>query len=68
LRFASSLLLAWNISAAEAAHGDAPEIEPAHLLIGLSKRCDLDLDHARARVKAVEGEHPDALAHDIREL
>lgn len=68
MRFASSLLLAWNISAGEAAYGHAPEIEPAHLLMGLTKLCDLDRDKARARAKPVDHEPPEALAHDVDEL
>ena len=42
--YAPSTVLAWNIAAIEAKSGHASEISPAHLLLGLCKLCDLDLD------------------------
>ncbi len=42
--YSPSTIVAWNIAAIEAKTGRAQEIEPAHLLLGLCKLCDLDLD------------------------
>ncbi|MGM0457165.1 MAG: ATP-dependent Clp protease ATP-binding subunit [Cyanobacteriota bacterium] len=42
--YAPSTVLAWNIAAIEAKSGHASEISPAHLLLGLCKLCDLDLE------------------------
>jgi ATP-dependent Clp protease ATP-binding subunit ClpC len=42
--YAPSTVLAWNIAAIEAKSGHATEIEPAHLLLGICKLCDLDID------------------------
>lgn len=41
--YSQSLILAWNLAALEAQAGNSPEIEPAHLLLGVCKLCDLDL-------------------------
>ncbi|MBO9998240.1 MAG: ATP-dependent Clp protease ATP-binding subunit [Cyanobacteria bacterium SID2] len=42
--YAPSTVLAWNIAAIEAKSGHASEISPAHLLLGLCKLCDIDLE------------------------
>jgi len=42
--YAPSTVLAWNIAAIEAKSGHAVEIAPAHLLLGICKLCDLDID------------------------
>ena len=42
--YAPSTVLAWNIAAIEAKSGHATTIEPAHLLLGICKLCDLDID------------------------
>jgi len=42
--YAPSTVLAWNIAAIEAKSGHATAIEPAHLLLGICKLCDLDID------------------------
>lgn len=42
--YAPSTVLAWNIAAIEAKSGNASEIAPAHILLGLCKLCDLDTD------------------------
>jgi len=67
MRFATSLLLAWNVAATEAAHGNAPQIELAHLLMGLTKVCELD-DGTLARATRVDGEPPETLAQHVDEL
>ncbi len=41
--YAESLVLAWRYAAGEAYYGKAAEIEPAHLLLGLCKICDVNL-------------------------
>lgn len=40
--YSPSTILAWNIAAIEAKSGNAIELEPAHLLLGICKLCDLD--------------------------
>src|SRR5205814_4967531 len=42
-RYAGSVALALGIARIEARAGGAPEIEPGHLLLGLSKLCRTDL-------------------------
>jgi hypothetical protein len=41
-RYSDSLVLSWQVAELEARRLHAPFIEPAHLLIGLSKIVDLD--------------------------
>lgn len=41
--YSPSTILAWNIAAVEAKAGHASEIEPAHILLGVCKLCDLDI-------------------------
>jgi ATP-dependent Clp protease ATP-binding subunit ClpC len=53
--YSQDLVLAWTIAAAEAQAGNANEIEPSHLLLGLCKLCDLDLDQLFAAQREV---HP----------
>lgn len=43
--YAISTLLAWNIAGTEAQAGHATEIEPAHILLGLCKLCDVSPAH-----------------------
>ena len=43
-RYSHGVLVVWSIAAAEARAAGAATLEPAHLMIGLSKLCDLDLD------------------------
>ena len=42
-RHSDSLVLAWQVAAAEARHLRSPQIEPHHLLLGLCKLIDLDI-------------------------
>ena len=42
--YSQSLIVAWSIAAAEAQAANASEIEPAHLLLGLCKFPDIDLN------------------------
>jgi ATP-dependent Clp protease ATP-binding subunit ClpC len=42
--YSPSLIFAWEIAAVEAKASNANEIEPSHLLIGLCKLCDSDLE------------------------
>jgi len=42
--YSPSIILVWNIAALEAKTGRASEIDPAHLLLGVCKLCDLDPD------------------------
>jgi ATP-dependent Clp protease ATP-binding subunit ClpC len=42
--YSKGLTLAWNIAAHEAVAGKSLKIESAHLLLGLCKLCDLDLE------------------------
>ncbi len=42
--YTESLILAWNLAATEALRSDALEIEPIHLMMSLSKLCDLELN------------------------
>jgi len=42
--YSPSLIFTWEIAAVEAKATNATEIEPSHLLIGLCKLCDLDLE------------------------
>ncbi|MCP2727297.1 hypothetical protein [Limnofasciculus baicalensis] len=42
--YSPSLIFTWEIAAVEAKASNANEIEPSHLLIGLCKLCDLDLE------------------------
>lgn len=42
--YSPSLIFAWEIAAVEAKASNATEIEPSHLLIGLCKLCDSDLE------------------------
>jgi len=50
MRVSDGLPLSWRIAAREAPVGHLPEIEPAHLLIGLCKLCDLGAAQVRALV------------------
>lgn len=47
-RYSPNILLIWSLAATEAVTSSADEIEPAHLLLGLCKFCDLDLDELYA--------------------
>ena len=40
--YSPSTILVWNIAAIEAKSGKSSEIDPAHLLLGVCKLCDLD--------------------------
>ena len=42
--YTESLILAWNLAANEAHQSNALEIEPIHLMMSLSKLCDLDVN------------------------
>lgn len=42
--YSMDLVLAWRIAAAEAQMGNAHEIEPSHLFLGLSKLSEINLD------------------------
>lgn len=42
--YSPSLIFAWEIAGVEAKASNATEIEPSHLLIGLCKLCDSDLE------------------------
>ena len=42
--YSPSLIFTWEIAAVEAKASNATEIEPSHLLIGLCKLCDSDLE------------------------
>ena len=42
--YSPSVILVWRIAAGEAHAGNATEIEPSHLLLGLCKLCDLDFE------------------------
>ena len=53
-RYSQSVMLVWRIAAAEAYVGNAAEIEPAHLLLGLCKLCDLDFEELFAAQPGVE--------------
>jgi ATP-dependent Clp protease ATP-binding subunit ClpC len=70
-KYTPSIILIWSIAAAEAQAGHAAEIEPAHLLLGLGKLCDLDLDELRAGQPAAEAEvwqETEADAAELRRL
>ncbi len=43
-RYSPGIILIWNTAANEAVACGAEEIEPAHLLLGLCRFCDLDLE------------------------
>jgi hypothetical protein len=44
-RHSSSLILIWRIAEFEARHLNASTIEPTHLLLGLCKVVDLDMQN-----------------------
>jgi ATP-dependent Clp protease ATP-binding subunit ClpC len=60
-QYSQSAILVWSIAAAEAQAGNASEIEPAHLLLGLCKFPDLDFDELFAARPAVGP----ALRHEL---
>jgi ATP-dependent Clp protease ATP-binding subunit ClpC len=60
--YAQSVMLIWDIAAGEAAAANAQEIQPAHLLLGLTKACDLDWNQFFAARPGV----PVGLRHDIQ--
>jgi ATP-dependent Clp protease ATP-binding subunit ClpC len=64
MRVSDGLLLSWRIAAWEASAGHSPEIEPAHLLIGLCKLCDLGAEQVRALVRPGEVGDLEALTAD----
>jgi len=53
-RCSHSTLLVWTIAADEALAGNSEEIEPAHLLLGLLKLCDLGPDELAAVAAGAE--------------
>jgi ATP-dependent Clp protease ATP-binding subunit ClpC len=70
-KYSQSVILAWSIAAGEAQAGNAMEIDPAHLLLGLCKLCDLDFDELFAEQPPVDPGLRDELpaeAAQIREL
>jgi ATP-dependent Clp protease ATP-binding subunit ClpC len=52
--YSSGVILAMQIAAAEAQSGNAAEIEPEHLLIGMCKICDLDVEQARHEIPSAD--------------
>jgi len=46
-QYSKSVVLVWKLAASEAETGSSAEIEPAHLLLGLCKLCDLKLELER---------------------
>jgi ATP-dependent Clp protease ATP-binding subunit ClpC len=64
MRVSDGLLLSWRIAAREASVGHSPEIEPAHLLIGLCKLCDLGAAQVRALVRPGEARDLEAVTAD----
>jgi ATP-dependent Clp protease ATP-binding subunit ClpC len=53
--YSNSALIAWNIAGVEAQAGHAAEIEPAHVMLGLCKLCDINVDELGDRV--FQGDH-----------
>jgi hypothetical protein len=41
-QFSDGLMFVWSVAESEAKHSRAPEIEPVHLMLGLSKASELD--------------------------
>jgi ATP-dependent Clp protease ATP-binding subunit ClpC len=56
--YPDSMMVAWLLAAIEAQEANASEIEPAHLLLGLAKLCDHDLDDLDGAIRVL-GIRPD---------
>lgn len=63
--YSPSTILAWNIAAIEAKTGNATELEPAHLLLGICKLCDLDGESLPIEVNEGEKELVQEIQADI---
>jgi ATP-dependent Clp protease ATP-binding subunit ClpC len=68
VQYAHSVVLAWDIAAAEAKVGNAVAIEPAHLLLGVCKLCDLPWDELRAVSPGADAAIHRELEADIKAL
>jgi len=67
-QYAPSLAIAWTIAATEAQAGNAPAIEPAHLLLGICKLCDLDLDELLAALPQLDPRARVTIGSDVDRL
>lgn len=67
-QYSPSVIFAWEIAAAEAKAGNAAEIEPAHLLLGICKLSDFDQDSLQAMTPREESELVRLLQTDIQAL
>lgn len=63
-----STLLAWNIAGTEAQAGHATEIEPAHIMLGLCKLCDVSPSHLDDRVFQGSMSLREEFEHDLKTL
>lgn len=66
--YSPSTILAWNIAAIEAKTGNASELEPAHLLLGVCKLCDLDGESLPIEINEAETELVQEIQADIADL
>lgn len=66
--YSPSTILAWNIAAIEAKSGNAIELEPAHLLLGICKLCDLDGESLPIEINQGETDLVQEIQADIATL
>ncbi|MDY6940174.1 MAG: ATP-dependent Clp protease ATP-binding subunit [Cyanobacteriota bacterium] len=66
--YSPSTILVWNIAAIEAKSGKSCEIDPAHLLLGVCKLCDLDPERFCPRPIRRDRVQKEEFATDIETL
>jgi ATP-dependent Clp protease ATP-binding subunit ClpC len=66
--YSNSTLIAWNIAGVEAQAGHATEIEPAHVMLGLCKVCDVNWEDIADRLFQGDAGFRTEMENDLRLL